>query len=231
MKTLLLLFSLSIIIHTKAQIITSETWYLNQVEIDGEIFPLPDHTILGYQADFYENYSDTDICNSITLNYTELTENSFYLTEFTSTLIECPDQPGLDEFEGKFASLFWFQDNQTFTYEILTDSEWNHIHTLIVTNPDGNKAYYGNDALNSLEHNDPQIQIYPNPFTEKITIENLDLNFTKIQLVDANGKLIKSKKINTSQVEWNLNHLPKGIYFIQFFSNSKILKTQKVIKK
>lgn len=204
---------------------------MNQVEIDGETFPLPDNTILGYPANFYQNYSETSICNSLTMEYVELTENSFYLTGFTATLMECPDQPGVDDFEAKYASLFWFQENTTFQYEITTDPEWSHIHQLIITNPEGNKAYYGNDALNTAENNLTSFNVYPNPFHEKLGIENPHLKFDEIKIIDANGKLVLSKKINSQKIELDLSSFSNGIYFIQFISDHRILKTEKIIKK
>lgn len=231
MKKLLLLFILLISINSFSQMdeLLSNEWFLAKVEIENEDFYPPSSEINSFSV-FTETGSSITICNLISLEYTDLSDFDFMLTGFSTTLEQCIDQPGLDDFEAAFSSLFWFSENQVFQYTIETDSEWNHIKTLIITNPEGNKAYFGNNALSTEELSKNKISIYPNPVKEKLTIENKNSNISNVQIVDTNGKLILNQKINSDKTEINFAAYPKGIYFIQFESEGKIIKIEKIIK-
>lgn len=69
------------------------------------------------------------------------------------------------------------------------------------------------------------IEIYPNPASDIITIEGVPLN-ANMQLYDAKGKVVTT--VNSTQI--SLNHLESGIYFLLIDNNqSKIRK--KIIKR
>lgn len=58
--------------------------------------------------------------------------------------------------------------------------------------------------------------IYPNPTMDVLTVKNLDINnFSKIQLLDLQGKLIQSWNINAELENINLEHINKGSYLIK----------------
>ncbi len=72
--------------------------------------------------------------------------------------------------------------------------------------------------------------IYPNPFSEKISIESPDANLFVIS--NMLGEKINSVvfKSGETKLEADLATLPKGIYFFMFFKDKMILETRKVVK-
>lgn len=67
------------------------------------------------------------------------------------------------------------------------------------------------------------IDIYPNPVEENITVSSNEL-ISSYQITDSQGKIIDELSLNTpsSEVNVNVNNLPKGIYFIRVTTGSKI---------
>ncbi len=90
---------------------------------------------------------------------------------------------------------------------------------------------------NNIE-NQSEVSIYPNPVKDQLNIL-IDDNFWKSEFVSLNisnlaGQIIFSKKmnINTPQHSIELGDLPKGMYFLQLFSNQQEqLFTQKLMVK
>lgn len=77
-----------------------------------------------------------------------------------------------------------------------------------------------------------RIEIYPNPVSNYINIENLK-NCSTINIIDINGKLIKKVDASTSEnnIKVNLN-LIDGIYFIKFLNSSgQQINSKKLIVK
>ena len=72
--------------------------------------------------------------------------------------------------------------------------------------------------------------IYPNPASEKITI-NIDNKFTlgSITITDISGKKIIQQKLKSGISEFEISKLMSGLYFINF-SIDGINSTQKFIK-
>ena len=73
-----------------------------------------------------------------------------------------------------------------------------------------------------------ELKIFPNPFSNSISLQGEFLNGMKIQVYDTKGKLI----LNTGNIESDdLSGLEKGVYFFNFIdSNGKVFQTEKVIK-
>ena len=67
-----------------------------------------------------------------------------------------------------------------------------------------------NDSSNT------DLNVYPNPAKEKITIE-LDGNkfpSTLIEITNANGQVMLARKMTSNKIEIDVNDLPNGVYFI-----------------
>jgi hypothetical protein len=67
------------------------------------------------------------------------------------------------------------------------------------------------------------IDIYPNPGEENITVSSNEL-ISSYEIIDSQGKIIDELSLNipSSEVNVNVNNLPKGIYFIRVTKGSKI---------
>ena len=76
--------------------------------------------------------------------------------------------------------------------------------------------------------NNKEVMIYPNPAQEEITLFwPGPKNYSSIQILDLNGKLVKNEKATSSPQRISTYHLKNGIYFIYLSNtngNSKVSK-------
>jgi trimeric autotransporter adhesin len=75
------------------------------------------------------------------------------------------------------------------------------------------------DAINN-------VNVYPNPSADMVTISSNGLINTNAILRDVNGRLLQTIRINTNNTPVNLSNYASGIYMLQF-SNGKIVKIVK----
>jgi hypothetical protein len=73
------------------------------------------------------------------------------------------------------------------------------------------------------------LSIYPNPFSDKINIDNQSGLSLTIDIIDLKGKLIKTTQSNQINIGMDLNELTPGIYFITV-SNESEKATFKIVK-
>jgi hypothetical protein len=75
-----------------------------------------------------------------------------------------------------------------------------------------------------------EITIYPNPFTNRITILNAN-TILKLKIYNSKGSLIKSISTTPdSKKEISLDETPPGIYFIQCIDANNKTKILRIIK-
>lgn len=79
-----------------------------------------------------------------------------------------------------------------------------------------------------------KINVYPNPFNERITLEsqNENLKDSKIEIINALGETIYSRNITQPKATLNLNSFDSGVYILKFYSNnnSSSFSTIRIIK-
>jgi len=80
--------------------------------------------------------------------------------------------------------------------------------------------------MNVVENNN--INIYPNPTNDIITIKGN--NITYIEIKNIKGQIITTKKVNTDKLIMDISAYKKGIYFIKVVENDKSI-TKKIILK
>jgi len=86
-------------------------------------------------------------------------------------------------------------------------------------------------AIEGKPEKDFQLNLFPNPFQNVVTI-NFQSNFSKdgqICIFNLNGNLIRSTKVIASFVNLDLNDFPDGVYIIRF-QNEDITITEKIVK-
>lgn len=77
---------------------------------------------------------------------------------------------------------------------------------------------------------DDDLEIYPNPVIDNLTIKSKKSNIEKISILDLNGRVLYNQTIKSEQKEINLNFLKSGIYVVKIKTNSGD-KTIPIIKK
>ncbi len=92
--------------------------------------------------------------------------------------------------------------------------------------------YYGKkiNTLIAINKKDNNIEIYPNPATNKLTLNTYNfqlLPFT-FQLYDIQGSLQREGKITNTQAEINVVDLPRGIYVLKIVTDKQTV-TRKVV--
>lgn len=99
----------------------------------------------------------------------------------------------------------------------------------------GNNLYLTNidisSTVGSIDGSDARsgsFMFYPNPTTGELNVVNFSEEEADLQILDIQGRLVKTKKLTGKQVKINVNNLSEGIYFIRF-SNTSITKTRKLI--
>jgi hypothetical protein len=88
-------------------------------------------------------------------------------------------------------------------------------------------SYIYSDIVNITieEYNNLTINIYPNPTTDFITIENA-LVGENIQIFSANGRLVKNIQASNTKYQISIHDLPKGTYFIKIRETVKRILIQ-----
>ena len=75
------------------------------------------------------------------------------------------------------------------------------------------------------------VQIFPNPATEWVRIENQYDEELQFQLIDQQGRLLRIAKLNSqSQLEWGLADLASGTYYLRMESNDRVVVRQLLIQ-
>lgn len=82
-------------------------------------------------------------------------------------------------------------------------------------------------ALSTTEHTSPNIEIFPNPATDVVTI-NSEYKITELLIFDMTGRAVHAQPNNSLTVELNVSEFESGSYFIQVTTNSGIY-TQKLV--
>lgn len=73
------------------------------------------------------------------------------------------------------------------------------------------------------------ISLYPNPVTEKLTVDAGAVVKANVQLMDLSGRIVLTAKMNQSQLVLDLSTLADGVYMIKFQHGSKVI-TRKIVK-
>lgn len=76
------------------------------------------------------------------------------------------------------------------------------------------------------------LQAYPNPTSDYLILNvgKAELSELSFHLVDLNGKLIESKKIESVSETINMQSLPSAAYFLRIINSNKEIKIFKIIK-
>ncbi len=85
------------------------------------------------------------------------------------------------------------------------------------------------DTLGLEQFSSEELQIYPNPSLDFITVDFNSQNELQLSIIDLSGKLQKQKNIS-GKTRLNIKTLPSGIYFLKLVSKEKT-GTFKFVKK
>jgi hypothetical protein len=75
----------------------------------------------------------------------------------------------------------------------------------------------------------PEIKVYPNPFTNFITIENPNLESIQAELLDSGGRIILQKQTKSEPIKLETSQMTPGLYFLKIITE-KTNFSQPIIK-
>ena len=76
-----------------------------------------------------------------------------------------------------------------------------------------------------------EIQVYPNPATDVLTIDLGAVTQTiQIQFIDAVGRVVKTESISGDQNQLDISDLNQGMYFISLSSADGVQRIEKLVK-
>jgi hypothetical protein len=118
-------------------------------------------------------------------------------------------------------------------YEWYTSTSHSPVISISITN-DGTTATYRTDDVTGVgeqQHPDAQVNIYPNPVTDRLTIQS-DKKLKSIRLLSVDGKMMNDVPVTNpeNQQVIDFDRYPKGIYFIEVGFNDGETVTRKIIK-
>ena len=89
------------------------------------------------------------------------------------------------------------------------------------------KTTTGIEKIDNIEF----ISVYPNPVTgEKLTVDNKTTETVQlVELIDSNGKTVKTIKPNQIKTEIETSSLRKGMYFLRIHTENKVLNEKIVV--
>ncbi|MEN8815775.1 MAG: T9SS type A sorting domain-containing protein [Nonlabens sp.] len=93
------------------------------------------------------------------------------------------------------------------------------------------EAVVTSDLLTTGEEslNDVTVNVYPNPATDVLNITSSAQQFTSVNIVDLNGRLVKSFEVESNVVNANIQDLKSGLYIVNI-SNNETTISRKFIK-
>ncbi len=119
--------------------------------------------------------------------------------------------------------------NNPFSYIISNDG-----HSLEITNPAGDKAFYGDtQLLSSKSFSKNSFAIAPNPVKDILNFSGIDQDEnTSINIYDVFGKRV----LNNESIDWDKNaldvsNLDRGIYFLKVLQKDGSIINRKFVKK
>ncbi len=206
-------------------------WYVQKVTINnvdylptlsGELYFASDGFTVGHPfcADYYDtpiSYEGSDIFN--------LEEDPLNLIGF------CAD-PFYTDFMNLHYSIFFNTSLAKNPFSYLIESGSGDTKTLRITNNEGDEAIYGDNELAIQDQEKLVVSIYPNPVQDILRIKTDDFaGVFDINIYDLEGRLMLTKKIDTTSNAINLENLEAGVYFILLENNLGKIDSIKFIKK
>ncbi len=209
---------------TQEEELKNNLWYVHKVTLDDIDYIAPDNEerqnfqiasfgFIDLNDQFYGYY-----CHSFGLeNITFLEDNGFQAAYWMSLpLFQCQNNDNAN-FSSKYTSVLVYQSSDlTFQYEITpVDSNTKE---LILTNENGDKAYFYNYYLSNPVFELEGVTIYPNPVKDVVQIALPDTAKERYdyKIYDSNGKLIKVFKDKKGpHITLEIQDLASGIYWLE----------------
>jgi len=201
--------------------LSANSWYLEKiVENNTEFFPPYANGLDVIEANFLEEVDFwTNNCQLLMaqIHYNNESESFHFDAKNLQLENDCENFTSFINLynsffnaveELNFENSFDFQINQNSTHSVL-----------ILTNTNGDQAYYNSEFLSLPTENRLNVSVYPNPAREKIYFSSdSNLPIKWVHIFDATGKKIK---LSIEKNSIDVSSLKSGIYFAKLEINNR----------
>ena len=171
----------------------------------------------------WSNQPSTTIENRVNVEQSAFDNQDYIDIDVTNLLADILDNPS----EG-FGFMLKMQDENT-PYNNVVFASSNHpnssLHPLL-------EVCYSIVSSSENLKSENSIKMFPNPVQEIIHFQNISERYTQLIIRNINGSILESKTLSNieSAVSVDIRHLPSGMYFVEFNSEQKGIKTFKLVK-
>lgn len=226
----ILIFTIGSFCFSQTQEMLDTTWYLHNLEIDNIDYAPPVNSDTSFiEVEFNQDNMQSGICSGMNCELENFNNNDFIINETFFVLIEC-NNPESENYELLYFSEFYLSNlsDKLFIYEIIDGTI--SPRTLIITNENGDKAFYGNTILlNNNNFETKKTILYPNPIKGLLNINAVN-GIQELEIFTSSGQLVLKKTGILDKSAINTEGLTPGIYFVKITQNDGTVSTQKVVK-
>lgn len=131
-------------------------------------------------------------------------------------------------------------DLGAFTNPTLADFDGDGVLEMVVGNERGGLSFYGTDLRNDLStwlfsavRPAFDFSVFPNPVADELIISGLPASVREVALLDVQGRVLRSTDLPSTQgarpqVQWRLEELSAGVYFVRA-SGPEGIATRRVV--
>ena len=174
------------------------------------------------------SYTDANGCGGSQSQSTIVSSNAF-VSLGPDTMV-CDDAPAFILYPGNFSSYLW-QDNSTnsvFSVSAVTLGIGFHTFYVGITDANGcigtdTTVVEVSDCTGSIDYENQQLTIFPNPTDGKIKIEFDNKNYftCTFEIINLQGGVVYSGLLNSAGQMIDLSQFSNGVYFIKVTSGTK----------
>ncbi|MBB4120020.1 hypothetical protein GGR32_002332 [Mesonia hippocampi] len=209
---------------TQQQVLADHSWNVYKVEIDGQEYlaPINQERIELNTANLWylvDNEIWFGFCGwSAFQGLTFTNDNQWESTNWVSLAWDYCTLAENIEFAGYYSAVMKYETLTSFSFYFEITDLSNGDKELVVTNVNGDKAYFNNKtlAINAYLFND--IKVYPNPAQTvvNISLPNHTSQMLVIKLYDVLGKEIKKiTQTAAADIRFPLDGITAGVYFLE----------------
>lgn len=242
-RVFILLFFVSISFNSFAQeptettrILLENIWNLSYLTLNGTIVDWSFNSEMGTVGAGFDYdgsttyYFGTGACNGITTILSTIDDSSFLTTTFTKTSNQC-NLPETIAFETAYFEGFFKKDDPEHTFTYTLDTTVPGFPDLLITNEDGDEAFYSGESMLSIEEaNKTTLSIFPNPTKEKLTISSNNANLENISIFNIQGQEVLRVKFQQNEQTITVSSLQAGVYFLKAESDTGQQLVSKFVK-
>lgn len=225
-------------IQNQDSVFMTNIWHLQKLEINNAMIPAPNSSELSYpklypQINNNHNYFLKEHCNpgSAQADFYFKNKTALFIRSYTISSWLCSD-PTNENFITQLYDNEFILNNIKYDFQFEITDNGTHLEMVII-GENGNKAYYHNNLIMSLEDIiKDKITIYPNPVSDIIYLKGDDSlieHIEEVLLYDVSGKCVLQNKRNSNN-EINIKHLNSGSYILNFLFKGQLIKYGIVLK-